>query len=252
MPASVTEGEGVPAGPLIRPVRPGNALETTFEALLDLIKVGAFPPGERLPPERDLAARLGVSRTTLRRVLQDLQAAGFLEVRRGRYGGTIVTDAVPEAADPSPHSPAEVNGILVYRRVIETGVARVAAQSTLTAERRSALQAACRAVEEGEPAHYRRLDSRFHIALAEATGSPHLVDAAVEARSLANGLLNRIPLLPSNLENSNRQHARLLEAVLVGDAERAEALACEHLEGTESLLRGFLLGDEGREEGRPA
>ena len=83
---------------LFRPVRAANAFEETVERLLQAVRLGVVAPGERLPAERDLAARLGVSREKVRESLAALTGAGYLEVRRGRYGGTFVLSADPRPA----------------------------------------------------------------------------------------------------------------------------------------------------------
>ena len=69
------------------PVKPSNAFEETFERLLQAIKLGIVGYGDRLPSERDLAARLTVSRVTLREAIRALKQVGYLESRRGRGGG---------------------------------------------------------------------------------------------------------------------------------------------------------------------
>src|ERR1700687_6019281 len=84
---------------LLRPVRPGNPFEDTVERLLQTIRLGMLAPGESLPPERELAARLGVSRDTVREAIKSLSDAGYLVSRRGRYGGTFLA---PEVATPTP------------------------------------------------------------------------------------------------------------------------------------------------------
>src|SRR5260370_42430369 len=71
---------------LLRPVRPGNPFEDTVERLLQTIRLGVLAPGESLPPERELAARLGVSRDTVREAIKSLSDAGYLVSRRGRGG----------------------------------------------------------------------------------------------------------------------------------------------------------------------
>ena len=68
---------------LLRPVRPLNAFEDTVERLLQTIRLGVLQPGESLPPERELAARLGVSRDTVREAIKSLSDAGYLVSRRG-------------------------------------------------------------------------------------------------------------------------------------------------------------------------
>src|SRR5581483_9862673 len=75
---------------LWRPVRGGNAFEITVARLVQAIKLGMVIDGDRLPPERELAERLQVSRVTLREAIAALRDAGYLESRRGRSGGTFV------------------------------------------------------------------------------------------------------------------------------------------------------------------
>ena len=77
---------------LLRPVRYGNAFEETVERLLATIRLGLLAPGECLPPERELALRLGVSRDTVREAIKSLSEAGYQVSRRGRYGGTFHAD----------------------------------------------------------------------------------------------------------------------------------------------------------------
>ena len=70
--------------PVLRPVRAGNGFEEALEQILQVVRLGLVPGGERLPAERELAERLGISRVTLREVLKVLQDQGLVESRRGR------------------------------------------------------------------------------------------------------------------------------------------------------------------------
>lgn len=227
---------------MLRPVRGGNAFEETIEHILQTIKLGIFAPADKLPPERELAERLGVSRATLREALGELQAAGYLDVRRGRYGGTYVSET-PVRTEPRgvrPLDSAEVHDVLLFRGVIEPAASALAAGSNLSAAARSHLRNCLSEVSNATEASYRPRDARFHIAIAELTGSPSLVAAVAETRSRVNELLDRIPFLGTNLEHSNAQHAQMADAILSGDAAAAERATIEHLEGTAALLRGFL------------
>src|SRR5262249_35621220 len=76
--------------PTWRPVRGGNAFEITVSRLVQAIKLGLVEVGDRLPPERELAEQLQVSRATLREAISALREAGYLSSRRGRTGGTFV------------------------------------------------------------------------------------------------------------------------------------------------------------------
>ena len=90
---------GTELSSLLGPVRAGNAFEETVERLLTVIKLGVVAPGDRFPAERELAGLLGISRITLREAIRALQQAGYVESRRGRFGGTFVTYTRP-APDP--------------------------------------------------------------------------------------------------------------------------------------------------------
>ena len=225
---------------VLRPLRTGNAFEETVQRLLQTIRLGLVPPGQRLPAERDLALRLGVSRSTLREALAALHAAGWVEVRRGRSGGTFVREAAPPPGPGPAPSAAEVEDVLTLRWVVEVGAVEVAARREPSTAQRRELEAHLRVADAASAQDYRRCDSRLHLALAEATGSPSLVAAVADARTRLNSLLDRIPLLAVNLSHSNAQHRSIVAAVLAADPERARAAMVEHAEGSAALLRGFL------------
>ncbi|AHH94792.1 GntR family transcriptional regulator [Kutzneria viridogrisea] len=226
---------------LFRPVRTGNAFEETVERLLQAIRLGVVPPGERLPAERELAARLGVSRVTLREALHALQEAGFVESRRGRYGGTFISASLPVGGGPvPPPSVGSLEDALTLRTALEAGAAEAAAARVLSGYDRDHLRARLAECESAELTDYRRKDSRLHLAIAEVTGSASLTSAVADVRMRLNELLDGIPLLPRNIEHSNQQHAVIVAAVLDGDPAAARSAMTEHLDGTAALLRGFL------------
>ena len=232
---------------VFRPVRTGNAFEETVERLLDGIRLGVHGNGDRLPPERELAGRLGVSRVTVRDALRELAAAGYVETRRGRFGGTFVT----YQPDPIPHGELTrtargmgglLTDALTFRRIVEAGAAETAARASLSRRQREELAASLAAVESADLAAYRQADTRLHLAVAEAAGSALLTTSVVEVRVHLVDLLNAIPMLERNLVHSNLQHAAIVRAILTGDPDRARQAMEEHVEGTAALLRGFLGG----------
>lgn len=225
---------------VFRPVRTGNALEDTVGRLMQTIRLGVVAPGEALPAERELATRFSVSRDTVREAIRELSDAGYLEARRGRYGGTFVVDPLPVAADVARPAPAELEDLLGLRAILEVGAAQAAAGRPLDATERALLWSRLEEVRAADEAGYRRLDSRLHLALAEVVGIPSLVGLLAENRTRVNELLDTFPLLPRNIEHSNRQHEAIVLAVLAGDAERAGAAMREHLDASAALLRGFL------------
>ena len=228
---------------VLRPVRQGNAFEETVERLLRVIKLGMAPVGGRLPAERDLSLRLGVSRATLRDAIAELHRAGYVESRRGRYGGTFVR-AVPAATPAPARSAAEraavLDDVLVLRRVVEVGAAELAAGRRPRDGDADHLDAVLGACCSAEPPEYRRADSRLHLAIAELSGSPSLTAAVADVRVRLNELLDEIPLLATNIRHSDLQHQHIVTAVRNGDASRARIAMAEHLDGSAALLRGFL------------
>jgi DNA-binding FadR family transcriptional regulator len=116
----------------------------------------------------------------------------------------------------------------------------VAADGAAGEAARAALLARLADVNGAKPLDYRRMDTLFHLCIAELTGSSLLTSAAADARLRLNDLLNAIPVLPRNITHAARQHAAIVESILAGDADRARRDVAEHLEGTAALLRGFL------------
>lgn len=241
-PATADGGLGLA---LLRPVRLGNAFEEAVERILEAIKLGAFTAGDRLPPERELAAHLNISRETLREAIKALQQSGYVETKRGRFGGTFVTYQPREPTPGDLNRAAaglgeELEDALTFRYAVEIGAAEAAARNSLTREQRERLNRRLADVQQAGLPDYRQADSRFHITVAELAGSRMLTATVIEARGLLNDLLNAIPMLRHNIAHTGEQHAGIARAVLAGDPEAARRAAQEHLDGTAALLRGFL------------
>ncbi|MPY61904.1 FadR/GntR family transcriptional regulator [Streptomyces spongiae] len=229
--------------PVLRPVRAGNGFEEALEQILQVVRLGLVPGGERLPAERELAERLGISRVTLREVLKVLQDQGLVESRRGRYGGTFVlprTDVGGQDELRRRIERVDIEDVLRFREVLEVGAAGLCASHGLTGERADRLREALARTQDAPLTDYRRLDTLFHLTLAELSGSPSLTAQYAAVRATVNDLLDCIPLLVRNLEHSQRQHGAIVEAVLDGDADGAREMTREHCAGTAALLRGFL------------
>lgn len=222
----------------------GNAFENTVEQLARAIRLGVLPDGEQLPPERDLAERLGVSRGTLRDAIAALRDSGLVTTKRGRGGGTTVTYAAAAPAEDALHpvwSDEALDDALCFRRVVEPGAAWLAARRSLSAEERAWLTDRLREVDEAaDEAAHRIADSRLHLAIATLCGSPMTVDAVTRAQGVLHEMLSAIPVLRRNIEHSNDQHHQIVAAILSGDPDRARTVMEEHCDGTSALLRGLL------------
>ena len=247
--SEATEEAGDPFAAVLRPVRSGNTFEETVEKVLQLIRLGLVPVGDRLPPERELADKLQISRVTLREALKVLQDAGVLEVRRGRYGGAFVLAPAPTPAAASGGEALRrraqelgdrLEDTLLFRQVLELGAAELCAERRPRGTEADRLRQLLAETGAATLEEYRRLDTRLHLAIAELSGSASVAAQYAAVRATVNELLDCIPLLPPNLQHSQRQHEELVTAILTGDAPRARAAMHEHLAGTAALLRGFL------------
>jgi GntR family transcriptional repressor for pyruvate dehydrogenase complex len=225
-----------------------HTFESCVERLATAIRLGVYPYGSALPPERELAGLLGVSRATVREAIAALRAAGMVRTTRGRGGGSVV-DLQPPTPGSEPGADAEAAAArrpelldaLVFRRVVEPGACFVASTLDRSATDLDELRAAHDRVRTAvSPAEHRQADSRLHLALAALTGSTYLVDAVTQVQAAVHEMLLAIPVLPTNIEHSNAQHAEILAAVEAGEPERARRAMEEHCDDTAALLRGLL------------
>ncbi len=221
-----------------------NVFESTVEQLATAIRLGVFANGEQLPPERELAERLGVSRVTLREAIAALRDSGLVTTTRGRGGGTVVVYQGPELPVQAPASSrrgADLSDALDFRRVVEPGAAALAARRPLSADQRAWLTEALAEVGAArDPRAHRIADSRLHLAIATLSGSPMLIEAVTRAQAALHEMLVAIPVLPRNIAHSTEQHEAVVGAILAGDPETARIQMEEHCDATSALLRGLI------------
>lgn len=248
---------------MLRPIRAGDALEATVTHLATAIRLGALAHGELLPPERELATRLGVARVTLREAIAALREARMIQTRRGRGGGSVVVyDGVErvitrpdDGADAEAALPQgdELDGLLALRRILEPGAAALAASRHLASPQREALLEALDALQSlpspppslpgqwaASPGCRRIAESRLHLTIAQLTDSAPVREAVVRTRGVVHRLLGAHALTESGTPAQAADHVRIVEAVLAGDSERARRLSERLCDRTAALLRGPL------------
>jgi GntR family transcriptional regulator, transcriptional repressor for pyruvate dehydrogenase complex len=224
---------------VFEPIRAPSMFEETVERLGTAIRVGLLPPGSRLPSERSLAHQLGISRSTLRLALTTLIQSGYLTSSRGPAGGTFVAEELP-LVERSERLGEEAWAVLDYRVAIEVGVVILAAERAGEEElgRLDLLVKKMAGAREFD--YYRRVDSRFHIGLAEAARSPRLVKAMTEVQGQMSDLISLIPHPEQVLTHANEQHRQLLNLLRRGKGSEAADLMREHIRGTEHILAGLI------------
>jgi GntR family transcriptional regulator, transcriptional repressor for pyruvate dehydrogenase complex len=225
---------------VFQPVRPPTTFEETVERLGTAIRIGLLAPGSKLPAERRLAQELRISRSTLRQALTTLVQSGHLTSTRGRSGGTFVAERPPlHERDEDPLG-RDGRAVLDHRVAIEVGAVILAAERAQGGdlEDLELLVERMRAPRDFE--EYRRADIRFHIGVAEAARSPHLVTEMTEVQGQMSDLIGRIAHPEEVLTRSNAQHRKLVSLLRGRDAAGAVALMRKHIRGTEHILAGLI------------
>jgi GntR family transcriptional regulator, transcriptional repressor for pyruvate dehydrogenase complex len=249
--AETKESAGATAAPSVAPplsdetvfapVRSQTAFEETVERLGRAIKLGLLPPGTRLPAERELCRKLGIARSTLRQALLALGQTGHLQATRGRRGGTFVADPQPPTERPSEEVLAQWGEVCDSRMALEVGVAVLAAQRA-DSQILDALEGLVGEMDHhlGDYSAYRQTDVRFHVGLAECTGSARLIAAMTVTQGEMTDLISHISHPEAVLGAANDQHRRLIRALRAHDSARAARVMAEQVEATTHILGGLL------------
>jgi DNA-binding FadR family transcriptional regulator len=219
--------------------------EHIADRLITAIALGEFVPGQRLPPERELAQMLQVGRASAREALHRLAGAGYVEIVRGRNGGAYVRRSwAPESAATVRRTLvpnwAQFEQLLDLRTLVEGLIARTAAErynGDDIAPIRDALVAYERA---GDREESRAADQALHSAIARATRNPFLANLSTEIRSQVSLGFQAEPYSAQLRETALKQHAQLVDAVLDRRVSDAEQIAAKHFGLTEGALRDLL------------
>ncbi|MCK2216838.1 FCD domain-containing protein [Actinomadura sp. ATCC 31491] len=222
-------------------LRPSPLVEQATEHLREQIVRGEWPVGTRLPGENALAKALGVGRSTVREALRALAGAGLVQARQG--SGVYVIATEPAADWPARLRRAAITDVYEVRVMVETRAARLAAERH-TEEDVAALAAALaarHAAATGDDAAFVDADIALHAAVVAAAGNPVLTDLFAEfAPLLRERLVDLVELLglrAHDPEPGHASHAALVDAVLRGDGDAAEAVLQAELEQTLAHLR---------------
>jgi GntR family transcriptional repressor for pyruvate dehydrogenase complex len=221
-------------GPTSAPPRTDQAAGRVVEHVRRLIEQGQLHPGDRLPPERDLAVEIGVSRPSLRSGLQKLGAMGVVVPRQG--AGTFVSDGPPKLENASLRFLAALHGftrddMFEARRVLEVG------SSGLAAERATPEQLAVMAEEVAgmfasldDPQAYLLHDIQFHRSVAAGSGNPVLATLIDTVAEMVYETRRLTVERARDLRQSAEMHRRIYRAVKARDPELARQEMSAHLD----------------------
>jgi GntR family transcriptional regulator, transcriptional repressor for pyruvate dehydrogenase complex len=208
------------------------------ERIRRAVHLGIYVPGDRLPPERELAPVLGVSRTTLRAALRLLEGEGLVESRRGAAGGAFVR----EAARPMLSESGLLAQVRAFDDLLDFRLANECAAARLAALRRSdrdlhLMSEALEGIRRNTAIDlFRRADSNFHLAIADAARNPLLQSAIEDGRA---AMFAPLALLDFEVMQTNalEGHRMIMHAISAADPVAAERAMAAHIEDTRRELR---------------
>jgi DNA-binding FadR family transcriptional regulator len=218
----------------LQSIEPRRLYRQIAEQLRGLIRAGEYPVGARLPPERDLAVQLRVSRPSVREALIALEVEGLVEVRMGSGITVIAREPAPSAAPvESELSPFE---IIRARQLIECELAALAASSQQPAAIAHALNDALAMMEADIAREVMpiRGDRLFHVRVAEASENSALLRVVTELYDQRNNpLFERLGRHFERVDTWREavaEHRLVVTAIAAKDPARARAAMHEHLQ----------------------
>lgn len=226
----------------------GGLPDQVVRDLLGAVARGEHPPGSRLPPEAELAARANVSRLTLREAVKVLRDKGVLRVEQGR--GTFVNAparwSALDAELLASRTALEGGGggllgrqLVEARRVVEVGVAGLAAQRR-TADDLDRLREVVDLMrstdEQGDVPAFTEADLAFHEGVMRAAANPFLAALFEPIRTLVHQVRLTTAHEPGLRARAIVAHSSILDAVAAEDAEAARSAMAEHVDETHAAL----------------
>lgn len=204
--------------------------------VLEYVELNKLIPGDRLPPERDLARNLQVSRPSMREALRILQAQGRVEIRHGQ--GTFV--AQPQTTRQLQAAlitlDVGVEELFEMRQVFEIPAAGWAANRR-TKEQLRLMRSTLNQLNllaQQVPTDYdvlQKLDAEFHLRIVEAAANRFLNQSVGVLQAMLNTSMETTLRLPGRIEESRHDHEKIFAAIESGDAEAAERAAALHIMG---------------------
>jgi GntR family transcriptional regulator, transcriptional repressor for pyruvate dehydrogenase complex len=222
--------------------QPAKASETIANELREKMLSGQFAEGTSLPPERELVARHGVSRTTVREALRVLEAQGFIRIKTGRAGGAFVRKPGEESVENSVTllirgSHIRLIDLLETREAVEPQCARLAARYC-TPEDLATIESADEAMSDATTLDaYLNANINWHVGVARATHNQLLIGFMVAiSRAILAATANEGFVNQEVRRDTNEAHRSVTQAIRNGDGDAAERRMYGHVHTYKQLV----------------
>jgi GntR family transcriptional regulator, transcriptional repressor for pyruvate dehydrogenase complex len=233
------------------------SLSRVSQAIVEQVKLllrqGRLKPGDRLPSERELCERFGVSRVTVREALRVLEAGGLIDIRVGARGGAFVTSPTSQQigaglADLLHLSPLTAAQVTEARQVFELGIVPLVVERATDediAALRDMVHSQQEAVDRDE--YVMSMSADFHIRVAACTHNP-AIEMLVHSfhGPLLMSLLTAQVVEPLMGHRGSAEHKAFVDAIAARDVERARSIMREHLQRTADRVSQPAEADAGQ------
>lgn len=229
---------------LLSPIEPAKATDQVIQRISEAISSGVLNPGDRLPPEAELAELLEVAQMTLRQALDILRSRGYIETIRGRNGGSFIAQQEFRLSDPSVSSKPrleDLQDIVDLRMALENEASALAAIRATSSdlEKLNRSLEKCLQHEQTQKDHW-IADNSLHVAIAAVTGSARLLKAISKAQYELTVFFQ--PHIPNYQMHKLHfvEHKTLISAIRSGNPDEAWEASNKHLQSEYSFFASLV------------
>jgi len=224
-----------------REIIPIRLYESVIEQIMDLIKSNELKPGDKLPPERELAEKLSISRGSLREAFRVLESRGLIKSKPG--GGRFIREIKKDAFIDTKNvilnlEKSSILELLEAREIFEVKIVKFAAERATAEEVKVIEEAFSRVSEEGRTEDEKKIesDTEFHLAIAGASHNFVFINIIRLHLDLLRGIREKTQQIPGRREERWREHQAILQAIKEHNSKKAGEAMLKHLRNVREVL----------------
>jgi len=222
-------------------ITPVRLYESVIEQIMDLIKNDKLKPGDKLPPERELAEKLSISRGSLREAFRVLESRGLIKSQAG--GGRYVREIRKNGYSNTKNiilslEKSSILELLEAREIFEVKIAKIAAQRATVEDIELIEQALKKMNEEEEPKYGKETesDTEFHLAIARASHNFVFTNVMRLHLDLLKETRGKTWQITGRREKQYQEHQEILQAIKEHDTKKAGEAMFKHLRKVREVL----------------
>jgi GntR family transcriptional repressor for pyruvate dehydrogenase complex len=227
-----------------RKIAPVRLYESVIEQIMNLIKTNELKPGDKLPPERELAEKLSISRGSLREAFRVLESRGLIKSKPG--GGRFIREIRKNGHSNTENiilslEKSSILELLEAREIFEVKIAKIAAQKA-TPEDIEFIEKALNKVNEGEELKYGKeteSDTEFHLAIASASHNFVFVNIIKLHLDLLKETRGKTWQIPGRRKKQYQEHQAILQAIKEHNTRKAGEAMLKHLKNVREIVVGM-------------